>query len=467
MANLKSIIQPANRWFDQNRINLLRVFIIAIVLFSGAYLAPRIALGNNRLSLIFMLYLGLAALYILLRWPALGLILVLVGGMFVKYEGPSGLNISMIGVAILIVVWLLDMIIKERSLKLVSSRTFLPLLILTLISIISFGLGQLPWFAFAQHAPMPAQLGGLAIVVFSVGAFLVTAHLVKDLRWLQVVTWTFVAFGAFYVAGRLLRWGEIDRLYHNGFSAGSLFWTWLVAILFSQVVLNNRLGLRWRLILSGILIATLFVAIKQSYDWKSGWLPPIAAIAAILIFRYWRKGWWLAPFGVVPAYYMVTSAIASDEYSYGTRMDAWTIVLTKIVKVDPIFGVGFANYYWYTPLFPIRGWYVRFNSHSQYVDLIAEIGILGLATFLWCFWEIGRLGWHLRERAPQGFARAYVYGALGGLVGTLAAGWLVDWVLPFVYNIGLRGFRASVLAWIFLGGLVVIEQVVRSEANSQ
>jgi hypothetical protein len=34
-----------------------------------------------------------------------------------------------------------------------------------------------------------------------------------------------------------------------------------------------------------------------------------------------------------------------------------------------------------------------------------------------------------------------------------------DWVIPFVYNIGMAGFRASVLAWLFMGGLVVIEQL--------
>ena len=60
-----------------------------------------------------------------------------------------------------------------------------------------------------------------------------------------------------------------------------------------------------------------------------------------------------------------------------------------------------------------------------------------------------------------GFAQAYIYGALGGVVGTLVAALLVDWVLPFVYNIGFTGFRGSLLLWLFLGGLVSIEQLVK------
>jgi hypothetical protein len=52
-----------------------------------------------------------------------------------------------------------------------------------------------------------------------------------------------------------------------------------------------------------------------------------------------------------------------------------------------------------------------------------------------------------------------VYGALGGLAGTLAAGMLGDWILPFVYNIGFSGFRTSVIGWLFLGALIAVQQI--------
>jgi hypothetical protein len=57
-------------------------------------------------------------------------------------------------------------------------------------------------------------------------------------------------------------------------------------------------------------------------------------------------------------------------------------------------------------------------------------------------------------------------------IGTLLA-WAVHWLLEcwetglsFVYNIGLRGFRSSVIAFLFLGGLVVIEQIVAKQQVS-
>jgi hypothetical protein len=43
---------------------------------------------------------------------------------------------------------------------------------------------------------------------------------------------------------------------------------------------------------------------------------------------------------------------------------------------------------------------------------------------------------------------------------------LGDWVLPFVYNIGLQGFRTGLLAWLFLGGLVVLEKHYANDAQS-
>jgi hypothetical protein len=59
-----------------------------------------------------------------------------------------------------------------------------------------------------------------------------------------------------------------------------------------------------------------------------------------------------------------------------------------------------------------------------------------------------------------------VYGALGGLAGMVVAGMLGDWVLPFFYNIGLNGFRSSMLGWLFLGGLVSIEQMLTTQKVS-
>jgi O-antigen ligase len=160
--------------------------------------------------------------------------------------------------------------------------------------------------------------------------------------------------------------------------------------------------------------------------------------------------------------------VGDNSYSETTRLAAWGIII-KMINVNPFFGLGPANYSFYTPLFPILGWNVQFNSHNNYVDIIAQTGILGIFCFLWVFWEVGRLGWRmiLRVRKMEaGFAQAYVYGVTGGLVATVAAAMLGDWFLPYVYNITIRGMRASMLPWLFFGGLIALNHLLDQQEQA-
>ena len=410
---------------------------------------------------------GIVAVLAFLRWPSLGLVMLIVASLVVPFTIGTGsgtsINATILVLALLIGLWLLDMIARQRKILITPSRTFLPLLALIITATLSFFVGQLPWFVFAsQRAPLTAQLGGLAIFILSASAFFLVAHQVQDLRWLQWMTWVFLALGAVFIAGWLLPGvGSVtSRLFQPGAINGSMFWTWLVALAFGQAVFNKDLQPGWRLALGVLVVATLYVGFILNSGWKAGYIPPLVAVAAIIALRSWRVAFALAPVAIIGAWFLVSDALATEQYSYSTRIDAW-LIMFEIIKVNPIFGFGPANYYWYTPLFPIRGYYIPFNSHSQYVDLVAQTGLLGLAFFMWFFFEVGRLGWRLRTRVQKGFSQAYVYGALGGLVGTLAAAALVDWVIPFVYNVGFRGFRASIFAWLFLGGLVALERISR------
>jgi hypothetical protein len=403
---------------------------------------------------------GVAVILVVMRRPNLGFILIFLGGMFVPFAGPSGLNAAVLMAALMFGLWILEMLVVKRQFTLIRSPAILPLMVFLAISVVAFGMGQIPWFLFAQQAPLDAQAGGFAIFMLSIGMMLSAAHLIKDIRWLKIIVWTFVGFGAFYVLGRAVRLPFIDRLYQHGFSAGSMYWTWLVALPFGQVIFNEKLRPRTRVLLIAVVLLTFYVAIVQAYDWKSGWLPPLVTVLVLLGIRYQKITLFVIPFMLIGAVYVAFTLIASDDYSWGTRVDAWRIVL-EISRVSPLLGMGFSNYYWYTPLFPIRGWRVSFNSHSQYVDLIAQVGYLGLLCFLWIFFAVGRLSWDLARKLKDGFARGYAYGVLAGIAGTLVAAFLVDWVLPFVYNIGLTGFRASILPWIFMGGLIGVEQMVR------
>ncbi|MBE2235691.1 MAG: O-antigen ligase family protein [Anaerolinea sp.] len=169
-----------------------------------------------------------------------------------------------------------------------------------------------------------------------------------------------------------------------------------------------------------------------------------------------------------PAVYDFAGGDAEWDESGASRL----VLIGRVIDValrNPITGLGPAAYRPYAATQPLvlpgnRLWIgAVVSSHNNYVDLFAHVGLVGLALFGWFVVEIGRLGHRLRQRYASGFAAAYVNGMLAAGVGALVIMALADWILPFVYNIGFQGFQASVLVWLFLGGLVALEDIPQVE----
>ncbi|MEP0806214.1 MAG: O-antigen ligase family protein [Chloroflexota bacterium] len=410
--------------------------------------------------------IGVAGLLILLRFPNVGFLLLFAGGMFVPFAGPGGFNASILTLILMIGLWFMDMFVVKRRFSFVNSAPIRPAFFMLIVCVIAFAMGQIPWFVFANQAPLDAQIGGFAIYFFLVLAMIMTANVIREVRWLKIIVWTFIGLGFIYVLGRTLQLEIVDRIYAHGVYANSMFWMWMVTLPLSQAIYNNHLSLRSKAVLYGIVALTFFVALVQQNDWKSGWVPA-GLVAAVLVGWKFRKVLpFTIPFVLMVAAYLAQDLISTDEYSWGTRVDAWLVVL-DIARVSPIIGLGFSNYYWYAQIFTIRGYRIRFNSHSQFVDIIAQTGVLGLACFLWILFEIGKMAYRLMNELPEGFAKAYAYGIFASVFGSLMAAFLVDWLLPFAYNIGLDGVRASVLPWIFFGGLISIEQIYLAKQKTE
>lgn len=467
---------------DHARLPLPRLLLIAAAILSSAALAYRPDVAYIGLAL------GLAGLLIVIRRPQLGVIALIPAGMLAPVSIGTGtgteINAAIALLAALLVLWLLSMLLR-REIRFVASPVIAPAFAFGVTAILAFLAGQLPWFV-ALPAPLAAQIGGLALMLLAVGAMLLVAHQMQDVRWLRRLTWVFLALGAVYLASRIIPAGRpIARLFQYG-SDASIFWTWMMALAFSQALLNRSLGRGWRLGLFAVVGMALYISFLQRRDWTSGWLPGVVAMILVLWMSSPRLALVVTLAGGVMALTQFDAILAlvylgDNEYSAFTRLEAWSIVL-EIVKVNPVLGLGPANYYFYTPLFPILGYAVSFNSHNNYIDLIAQTGALGLVCFLWLSARLLQTGWrvwraYLRplpaeagrmpiERlfdAPDAhFLHAFVIGAFSGFAGTLFSGLLGDWFMPFVYNVGFAGFRSAIYGWLFVGGLVALEQIVKT-----
>ncbi|MGC8880427.1 MAG: O-antigen ligase family protein [Anaerolineae bacterium] len=448
---------------DVENSTLLRLALVLAVLALSAYLGRMV---TPRLAL--LVAAGMVLLGLLAR-PLWGLVALIPTALCVPLAVGTGtqtsLNAAVLLVAALLGVWLLDML-RRGDVRLVPSPVNLPAASFAIVALLAFAAGQLPWNPFASTASLAAQAGGLATFILSVGALLLVGNMATDLRWLRMMVWLFLGIGALVV---LTRWfpslGVLTGPLIVREGTGCLFWLWLTALAGGLALFDRTLPMGVRVILFGLALGVPGVGWFLGRSWASGWFPPLVVLGVLLWLRSWRLGlvvtllaavWfgWARP--DLPA-----DVVASDQYSLDTRRIAWDILLRQVLPLNPVLGLGPSNYYHYTPLYPILGWYVKFNSHNQYVDILAQTGVLGMGAFLWLMAALGRLGWRLRGRVGEGFAHGYVHACLAGLAGTLVAGMLADWFIPFVYNIGLAGFRASVLGWLFLGGLVALEQMKR------
>lgn len=446
----------------------LALAVIAAALL-GALISPFLAANGLMGLLAAGAILGIAGIVVVVKWRILGFLALPFAALMVPFAigtgSDTGINAAVLVLGLLIGLWLLDMLTRTRQIRLWSYRPVIASLVLGVVAVVAFGFGQLPWFPVAS-APITAQIGGLLIFLLSISAFLLAAHQIKTVKELEWLCWVFLAIGFVFFAFRLFPslYNIMSRIFVRQGVLGATLYIWLVAIALSQAILNKKLAMGWRLVL-GLLVLMIFYVnmIGESRFWVSGWLPPMVTLVTIIVLARPDLGFF-AVIGGVLVLLLNTSIVSGitnegdNTYSTLTRLEAWRI-MAEIIKVNPIFGLGMANYYFYTPLFPILGYAISFNSHNNYIDLLAQTGLVGLAVFLWLLAEIWILGWKIRCLVPEGFPRAYVIGALGGLVGTAAAALLGDWVIPFVYNIGLEGLRASMFIWIFLGGLLAIAHI--------
>ncbi|MCK4815397.1 O-antigen ligase family protein, partial [bacterium] len=406
---------PYLMWREVSK-NWLRIVIVACVLLISTAMAIRPSLSTY--VILFGLLLFAGGVIVILRWPAIGFAILILANLVVPFSietvTQTNLDPTVLLVPFLIGLSLLGYLASPKKKQLTLSRCILAGIVFIFFVLLSFLFNNLI-NSPDLNASIHAQIGQLAIFILSISAFILMAQQVGSLKWLEHLTWLFVGLGGIYIAARLTPvLGDILLPLFSRDSTGSIFWTWLVAISFSQAVFNKELHKGLRFVLAILCMSTLYVGFVISQSWVSGWLPPLIALFVILLIRF-PKYFLFITLLSIPLLALQLSRVKeillmNEAYSVVTREAAGLNIL-QLIRQSPILGLGPANYYWYTASEPIMGWYVYFSSHNNYIDIIAQTGLLGFASFIWFIWEIARSGLRLRSKAPQGFARAYVYGA--------------------------------------------------------
>lgn len=454
---------------------LLKLAICAGVLLLAA------AAGFRTSALWLALPLLGAGAFVLLVYPVVGLLALVFAALLVSVDVSTGtavrLNAATLLVPVLLGIWLLGMVL-ERKVRLAPSSTNRPLILLLAAGLLSLLIGTAFW---DPAVPRPdgftlVQLAQWGIFVLSAGAFWLAGNLVRDEIWLRRLTFFFallastVAVVFVFMEFRLISIRALSDII-TGAVIRAPFWLLLFSITGGQLLFNRDLSVRWRAVLVIGLAAALTYAFVIQRGQASNWATILAAGGVLAWLRWPRLR---GPVIVLLVALILSGALTAAIYEFaggdaewqesgGSRMALIGRVLEVTLR-NPLTGLGPAAYRPYAGMEPLaygRAFWIapQINSHNNYVDLFSHVGLLGLTLFAWFAVEVIRSAVRLRRRFRTGFAAGYVNAMLGAWVGALILMLFADWILPFVYNIGFPGFQASVLVWLFLGGLVALEQL--------
>lgn len=421
-----------------------------------------------------LLVMGLGFL-VLLQHPYLSPFAIVVAALTIRSELGTGsevtLNAATMLVPVSLAVWLID-IVRQGQHRLLASRVNLPLLLFLAAGLVSLLVGSATWDPAVPRSSqfLIVQLAQWAIFVFSGLAFWLTAHLMTEVAWLHRLTFFYIALAGGLAILRVVPASADAVLNYATFAVERApFWMLLTSVAGGQVLFNKGLSNGWRWFQIGVLVAAFAYALVFHRATASNWVGVVAVLGVLFWLRWSRLRW---PVILLLTALGVTGVLSSAIYDFAGGDDEWVesggsrlLLIERVIKVtmrNPVTGLGPAAYRPYTAMEPLmyyRAYWVapQINSHNNWVDLFSQVGLLGLGVFVWFAIEVTALGFRLRRRYPEGFAAGYVNAMLATWAGSLVMMLFADWILPFVYNIGFSGFQASVLVWLFLGGLVALE----------
>jgi O-antigen ligase len=437
-------------WLVAHSAALRRLAIILACLIL-AVVVGRMAM-NDKLLLLAGGVVGVVVLVVLALKPDWGVLALLAITLFFRVGFSTGTNspitLSLALTGALAAAWIVRMLVEDKRIRALPLPINAPMLAFVVVVILSF------FWSNAVHDPLvdnwdeflKPRLGALGTMILSPAAAWLVANHLRTTRHLKVVVGMFIVAAAIGLAGI---YGHFSLSILN---TRGLFPLWAITLLAGQAMFNTSLSNRQRLALGLMAFAWFSYQFGQGQTWKSGWVPPLAAGFVLAGLRSRRLIGVLAVvaaiFVLINLDYISSSLEAEDEESGVTRQAAWEVNFS-ITRDHLLLGTGPAGYAaYYMTYLPTSAT----ATHNNYIDVIAQTGVIGLAMFGWMLVAAGRMAAGMMRRVPRnGFEYGLAASLLSGFVGLVVAMALGDWFLPFAYTQGIAGYDYTVWGWMMIG----------------
>ncbi|WP_298818594.1 O-antigen ligase family protein [Chloroflexus sp.] len=463
MASLLSRIETPT-WLERIPRPLLIGGVVSGIALYSAIIGALFGSGRQLVALALTAApLGIIGLTLILyRFEWFVLMLPLTGLAMRPLAVPAGngseLPISMLLTLALVGIWILTMIKRQRW-QLVPSPLNKPLIALMGITMVSTVWGLLwsdpilNWyimgnFRLAQIASLLSFLG-LMWTPLLVGRFI--QH-----------EWQIKAYlGMFIVCGGLMTAAQTFSINHGFLTDAGLWGLWFALPLAGVCYLMPNIHWGWRLAGSALLVWHLWLAAVRNSLWISGWLPTLIGLLVMSFFASRRIFFILViiaalNLAVGPGRHYLDQVINDNIEEGGLgRLEIWQRNLW-VAQQHWLFGTGVAGYA------PYNMTYFRDDArstHNNYFDILAQFGVVGLGIWLWFVIASLWYGWRAIKLAPPGLLRATAIIATAGWMAAQAAMMLGDWILPFLYNQTVAGYKHAMYSWVFVGLLISVHQL--------
>jgi hypothetical protein len=479
---LKRIQSSISQLITSRQSLVIGLFVsCGILLLSGAlgYLAERLPL---------MLLLGgvgglIFSLIAIRNMPAALTLLVATSttvGFTIGTGSQTPLPFGMLILAFLVGLWLLRMMLIERQIMLVPHPVNFPFLAFVVASLISWIVGYAvwDWRITGQNNLFLVQAGQIAIFVLTVAALLlVLNHPLKE-KTLKLWVVILICIGAIsYATWIFVRYGGI-------FPDGTgVVLVWAIVLLWGQVLFNPELKPWMRLAGGGISLLWMYWIYAQVFVWKGGWLPSLIAFFGMLWFRSRRA---FLAFAAIACVIIVLNwgwinqnVVIPETGTASTLRPLYWYDVIRMTSRSILFGLGPANYtyYWSDPTFiPLsriaNGWDTWDEwgyappSHNSFVDIYSQTGLIGIILFLWGVLVALLASYKIATRLPYGFMKGFAFSVLFGFIALcFSSMFFADWLVPYVYNLTITGFRHTVYSWLLLGALLAFDRSTGEKCN--
>ncbi len=341
-----------------------------------------------------------------------------------------------------------------RGVKLVRSELNLPLIVLgiaTIVSLIANNIFKGTREQLFHQLPI-TQVAEVGLLWLSIAAFFVSANTwsrPKQIQWLFAPV---VFYGMYFAAHK---WFLFD--FPIPVTWGSFLLASGIAFVYSRLLFANPN--RTQKIVLTILLIIMCATVLRSLQWLSGVIACGGVVLIVTLYKSRKAAAALLLLGlfvlfVWPGVYFSIH----EESAQGGDFDRFTIwhdAFDMFMSVSPVFGVGPGNYhpfvYYHNTIW--FGTQTYTTAHSNYMQMAAELGLIGILAFLWVIVSGIRAGHNAVRRAPPEL-RWLAISATAIFASIAVASVFGDYLFPSRGNNGIVNFGTTVYTWLILGAAV-------------